>query len=429
MPFRRWPRPLLRALSLVALLIVVGVSSGLAQNSGRAPERGPAHRLPAAPPAARQPIPAFSAPAPGDTAGDDAEADSTDEADSLADVGPTRVGEITVAGNVRTETDRIRRAFAVTPGGRYDKDSLRRGIRALVELGLFRDVWLEELPHGDTADLVIHVSERPRISKITFTGNHKRESSELEKKISLRAGDILTATTLQTQVDSLLRYYHDEGFARAQVRTAVDTSATTAEAAVRFEITEGEKVRITRIAFEGVQAFPWKRVRKTMKTHPHGFFGGGEIKDDTFADDREKIEAFYHDHGHRDARVDDVRLEPGGKPRDLTMIVKVDEGPAYRIGTVTWTGGTIVAPDRLRHLPQPKSGEAYNASRIEKAREAAFAEYAERGYLYVAIDPRETVRDSTTVDVAYTIAEGKPSQVRYVNIEGNRNTREKVIRR
>ena len=72
-----------------------------------------------------------------------------------------RVGEVTVAGNDRTDRERIQRSFEVAPGSRYSKDSLRRGIRKLFALGLFKDVWLEEFPRGGgIVDLLIHVSER-----------------------------------------------------------------------------------------------------------------------------------------------------------------------------------------------------------------------------------------------------------------------------
>jgi outer membrane protein insertion porin family len=59
----------------------------------------------------------------------------------------------------------------------------------------------------------------------------------------------------------------------------------------------------------------------------------------------------------------------------------------------------------------------------------AYAEYAEQGYLYVGVDPQETVRDSDLVDITFALGEGLPSKIRYVNISGNRMTREKVIRR
>ena len=47
----------------------------------------------------------------------------------------------------------------------------------------------------------------------------------------------------------------------------------------------------------------------------------------------------------------------------------------------------------------------------------------------MAIDPDESVRDSNVVDVTYRVTEGKPSDVRFVAITGNRGTREKVLRR
>jgi outer membrane protein insertion porin family len=75
-----------------------------------------------------------------------------------------------------------------------------------------------------------------------------------------------------------------------------------------------------------------------------------------------------------------------------------------------------------------RRGEPYDQSRIQKAQGDAYAAYAEAGYLYVGIEPRETVRDSA-VDVEFGIQEGAPSNVRYIQITGNHGTREKVIRR
>jgi outer membrane protein insertion porin family len=101
----------------------------------------------------------------------------------------------------------------------------------------------------------------------------------------------------------------------------------------------------------------------------------------------------------------------------------------YRIGTVGWSGGHVLGTADLTPLWKGKPGERYNASKIEKVQGLGYAAYAEKGYLYVGIEPQETVRDSDTVDVTFLLSEGRPSNVRYVNITGNRNTREKVIRR
>jgi outer membrane protein insertion porin family len=129
-------------------------------------------------------------------------------------------------------------------------------------------------------------------------------------------------------------------------------------------------------------------------------------------------------------RYVDHRLLPGKTPKALILEVTVDEGPHYVIGGASWEGNTIVDDATLVRLWSPRIGikEEYDASKIEKAVGGAYAEYAERGYLYVGIEPRETVVDST-VTLTFVVTEGQPSNVRLVNISGNKGTREKVIRR
>src|SRR5207253_396719 len=98
----------------------------------------------------------------------------------------------------------------------------------------------------------------------------------------------------------------------------------------------------------------------------------------------------------------------------------------YRVGKVTWSGNQVLKNDEVAKYWTPKPGELYDASRIDRTRGLAFADYAERGYLYVGVEPREEIRDSL-VDVTFRVGEGEPSDVRYVAISGNHGTREKVI--
>ena len=108
--------------------------------------------------------------------------------------------------------------------------------------------------------------------------------------------------------------------------------------------------------------------------------------------------------------------------------MSLDEGPPFVMGAVTWSGNTVVPDPVLRDLWGRRQSGVYEKSRIQRAQGAAYGEYAERGYLYVGIEPQETVRGDS-VDVAFAVAEGRPSNVRMVHVAGNRGTREKVIRR
>ncbi len=337
------------------------------------------------------------------------------------------VGSVSVRGNVTTDSLRILRTFEVRTGERYSADAVRRGLRKLNALGVLDEMVVERDAHDGVVDLVVVVKERPRIASIAFTGNQRRSTSDLEHKLFLRKGEVYSATQVRTQVDTLLKVYKDAGFARAAIDARTDTLPGN-QVGLRFVVTEGEKVRITRVEFPGATAFTPARLAKQLKSHKRGFFGGGEPDESKFGEDREKVEQWYRNHGYRDARVTSQTLLPGGQPRDLTLRIAVEEGPRYRQGAVTWTGNQVIERPVLEAMWRPKPDDRYDASRIEKASQSAYGEYAERGYLYLQVEPSESVHDSV-VDVAFAITEGRPSNVRYVRISGNRGTREKVIRR
>ena len=351
--------------------------------------------------------------------------------DGAAVVAPPTIGRISVEGNLVTDSTRILRTFEVRSGQTFASDAVRRGTRKLIGLGLFSNVVIRRVLDSERniVDLVIVVTERPRIARIRFEGMKKREESDLEKKLFLKVGETYSATATSNQADTLRQYYRDEGFPRARITAKVDTLEGRNDVELRFVVEEGEKVRITVIRFEGGKAFSAARLRKVMKTKQKGFFGGGDLKDETFAEDREKLEGWYHDHGYRDMTVGGFEVTPGAKPRELTLTVSLNEGRVYRMGRVEWSGNSILRTAVLEKQWPRKGGPLYDKSRIQKAVSGAYAEYAEQGYLYVSLEPRETVVSDSVIDLMVAVSEGGPSHVRRISITGNKGTREKVIRR
>src|SRR5262245_58416523 len=435
---------LLPALSVIALLIGLAMSpaaaqpappSGFADSSSTSPPSSPADTASTPPPSSGF-ADTTSTPPPSSGFADTTSATpppaipEAGASDSTATEEISRaVGRISVEGNTFTDSMRIIRTFDVPPGAHFSADAVRRGIRKLFALGLFEDAWVQSTPRGDQMDLVIHVLERPRIGKIEFQGNRKRDKDDLQKKLFLRVGEAYSPTTVQTQIDSFMKFYREEGLAQETVTAALDTTANDRRLGLRFVIDEGEKVKIRDIEFVGSTLIDVKKVRKQMKSKQKGFFGGGEVNEDFFTEDIEKIQDYYQNHGYRDARVTGRELVPHkDDPKKLTLRYTIEEGPRYWFGNTSWEGNTVVHTITLQRFVTWRPGDLYDKSKIIKARGGAFGEYAEQGYLYLDIDAKETVRDSA-VDLAFGVTEGRPSHIRYVHITGNRNTREKVIRR
>ena len=344
---------------------------------------------------------------------------------------PPIIGSLRVEGNAYVDSTRILRTFEVYPGMTFASDMIRRGLRKLGALGLFSNyrVDQDQRPGENVVDLVVVVTERPRIAQISFEGMKQREDADLEKKLFLKVGETYSPTLASNQVDSLVFYYREEGFPRATITARADTLEGRNEVHLKFLVNEGEKVRITSVRFEGRTAFPEKRLRKVMKTRQKWFLGGGQLKDETFAEDKEKLEGWYHDHGYRDMTVETFRLDPGAEPRALTLVVTLAEGRRYQQGATSWSGNQVIATAELEKTWPKKGGPLYNKARIQRAVGDAYGAYADQGYLYVNVEPRESVVRDSVVDVAFAVTEGAPSHVRRVSVTGNKGTREKVVRR
>ena len=273
---------------------------------------------------------------------------------------------------------------------------------------------------------MLHVRERPDGCRRRVPRNQRARPRAREKLIRAPATSIRRAWWPHSSHPA--RYYRDEGFSNARVTAATDTAAG-CRVLLRFRRPRRGAGQDRSVNFGRChRVFEPKKLRKAMKSKARWFLGGGDVKEENLVEDRERLERYYRSRGYRDMRVVSADFDSGSAANRVVLKVTVDEGPRYRFGRVDWSGNKVLATAELEKGWPKSKHDWYDVSRIEKAQGAAYAAYAEQGYLYLNVEPRETVRDSA-VDLSFEIGEGQPSHVRYVVISGNKATREHVIRR
>ena len=341
--------------------------------------------------------------------------------------GPS-VTSVRAEGVTGEDSTRTLAVFAVTRGSTLTAPVLREALRRVWTLGLYDDLWVEGAGSDTAVAVVVHATPRPRIRRLEFTGNKKIKSEDLAKKTGISPGMRLSSEELYAAVDSVTRVYREKGYVRADVRTETRAGGPS-EVDLQFTITEGPSARVKAFTFEGVRAFPEKQLRKQLASKKKGFLKSGKVDPDKLAKDVDKLTEFYRARGYRDVRVDrdSLRFSPDGKA--ITLGYRVAEGPRYRMGSVAFTGEKAITESQKKAIKLPVAGDWYNGTAVKKAVEDTYAAYAEQGYLYVAVDPREEVNDSLRVDLTLAVQEGAPSRLRRVIITGNTRTKEKVVRR
>jgi outer membrane protein insertion porin family len=244
--------------------------------------------------------------------------------------------------------------------------------------------------------IVYDMEERQRVKIVDYVGSKKVEQSKIDeelKKKDLRiALDSFIDQGLIRKVAGVVReMYAEKGYEYAEVKPEVKpVSAATKTVNLTFHITEGPKVKIRAVDFQGNKAMSDGKLNGKMKDNKApGMFkfitGAGTYKEAKFEEDADKVVQFYRERGYVKAQVGQPELKiledsKDGKSRFVQLQIPVTEGPRYRIGDVSFSGNTVVKTEGLRPLFKVEKDEWFNEKKIRKGFEKAREVYGSAGY-------------------------------------------------
>ena len=353
-------------------------------------------------------------------------------------------------------------------------------IKNLWNLNIFSDVQiLQDKKVGDGIFITIKVAEYPRIEKTVIEGNDELSTSDIEEKIHFGRGQILTPEEVNNLKIRILKMYEDDGYLNAKVEPKYYTyfTADTSEDNItvtwrnekdfsdeykldydrdeassynlipkikdrillKIDIQENDKVTVRHIEFEGNKAFDDGDLKGAMDEISEAkwwkFWSSAKFDKDKFEKDKKSIRDFYLKNGYRDAYIISDSLIYSNNKQDLTILIKVYEGPQYKVRNIVWEGNTIYPDAFLTQRLDFKKGDIFDYDKFEKNLRGnenqtdVTALYLDNGYLTFNLDESETKVDSDSIDINIKIDEKNQFKIGRVDINGNDKTKDKVIRR
>jgi outer membrane protein insertion porin family len=338
---------------------------------------------------------------------------------------------IEIEGNRVADRELIVSSLGLVVGQTISRDDVKRAVRKLNGLGLFDDVdFYADETAPEKLKLTVRVEEKRRVAAILFEGEKKVDEATLREKLTVKEGQIFDDRLLAEQIRAIEKTYKEKGYSQVKITTSVaDTEAEgPGRVRVTFQVEEGRKVKIRAVRLIGADDLERDQVMKGVKTKKKGWLWGGDFKEEVLKEDLERIAQNLRNSGFKDAPTPEYVLHFDEREPRLEVEIQVEPGALYTMGPATWEGEQVVAEEELVKLLAWEVGSAYSEEKINQTVSDAYALYAERGYIYVGIDPRK-VTNGRTVALQFQVTEGEPSMVRQVRISGNTRTKEKVIRR
>jgi outer membrane protein insertion porin family len=352
-----------------------------------------------------------------------------------------RIREIRVEGVTSASPSAVISFSGLRVGDVVTADAVARAIRSIMERRLFSDV--KVYAEGRTDDgvvLIISVKEYPRIGRVSFVGHDELDDKELETLTTVHAGDIASPYEFDRTEAKIKARYAEEGYLFTTVESTTRPSATdTGRVDVTFAINEGPEVSIGEITFTGNQQFSESDLEGAMEDVKEKqwwqLWRSSKFDRAKLAEDKKRIEEYYHSRGFIDAEVlsDSIAIDPRTGKANVT--IAVSEGNRVYLRSLAVTGNTVYETPAIRARLNAEEGAPYNQVQLNRNVDGNEEQtdlrslYLDNGYLTFRPEVVERRVGTDSIDVVVRISEGQQASIRYVSIEGNTKTKDKVIRR
>ena len=318
-------------------------------------------------------------------------------------------------------------------------NDITNAVKRLMRQQLFSQARVKVLKtYGDKAWLEIELRPQPRISAVHYNGMKKGESDDLQERLQLMKGNVITQNIVNRIKVIGEKYFKDKGFGNAEVNVQLreDLSAPN-EMIVDINANKHDKVKVHKIYINGNQVLSDNKLQRVMKkTNEKGkllnLFKQKKFVESDFEDDLNRIIDKYNELGYRDAKILSDSVVPYNE-KLVDVYINLEEGPKYYIRDIKWVGNTIYPTAQLDYYLDMKPGDVYNQKQMNKRLseddDAVSSLYMDNGYLFYNVLPIEKDVTNDSISLEMRVTEGPQARINNVVINGNDRLYEKVVRR
>ncbi len=389
---------------------------------------------------------------------------------SVSEGEPTRIGEISIAGNPGIPLNRILETLEMELGSILDVEQLGAGLerlkslyrreryyRAHVSEPVIR-IQANRAPSASSGQALVAlpISAGPQYA-IRFHGNRNFRDQVLNGVIAYDGSETLDRTVIGNLRRRLVSFYQYRGFGNVHVEAREKRSPDTRRAVLAFDIEEGLPVVVNEIVFVGNREIPASELRETVadSVRSKSPVPSGDIHptddplelegrtatsaraaepdpeptrvfvEDAYRDAAEAMTLIYRDRGFLDARVRLASFEVDARGTAFVRF-EVSEGTRTYLSKIRHLG----VPPRFDLVPpQLRVGDPLSRSAVERARAALIGDLGHNGYLFAKVEAAtELSADRRTAELIFQLTPGPQVHIGRIILQGLNRTQPQVVR-
>ena len=338
--------------------------------------------------------------------------------------------KIEITGNKRISSETIIIFSEVKINDQINKSKLDKVIKNLYQTNFFRNISL----NFENQILFLNVEENPIIENLEINGIKKQSLVEFIKgKIQLAEMKSFNEELLAVDLDLINNILKTNGYYFTKISSSKNINSDLNTINLRINIDLGEKAKIKKIIFLGEKIFKEKRLKEVIASEEHKFWkfisNNVYINEELINLDKRLLVSYFKNNGFYDVKVENSFVE-FDKNSNFNLIFNIIPGKKYFFNefnlNLPSNYDTTLFKSITKKFPKLK-GDTYSLLKINKLLNEIDKIALSGQYEFINAKIIEKI-DGNKINFEINISESEKFYVEKININGNFNTLEEVIR-
>ncbi len=341
------------------------------------------------------------------------------------------ISQIEITGNKRISEATIKVLGEINTTTDYNDNKLNILIKKLYDTQFFENVSVIL----DNDILKINLVENPIVEDIRIQGIKRKSIEELLlEKISLQKRKSFSENILQNDINLISNILKTNGYYFVKVTPSIKIDENLNSAIIVLDVNQGPRAKIKNISFIGDKKIKSKKLLEIIASDEHKFWKF--ISNNIYLDqariklDERLIKNYYKNLGYYNVKVLNSFAELS-KNGDFNLIYNINAGDYYYFNNLKLNlPSDYNTQDFQKVLDQFKKlkGEKYSIDDFNEILSDIENIASLRLYDFIDAKVEEKIIDNNKLDITFNVSDSTSFYVEKINILGNYNTIEEVIR-
>ena len=340
------------------------------------------------------------------------------------------VKKFEISGNKRISDETVIIFSEIKLNEEITKLKLDKALKSLYKTNFFKNINL----NFENQILYLKVEENPIIENLQIEGIKKQSLVEFIKdKIQLAEMKSFNEELLSADLDLINNILKKNGFYFAKISSSKSVNDKLNTIDLKINIDIGDKARIKKIIFLGEKIFKDKRLKEIIASDEHKFWKfvsrNVYINEELINLDKRLLKTYFRNNGYYNVVIENSFVE-FDKNSNFNLIFNITPGKKYYFNNFTLNLPSNYDPDLFKSIVNKFSkfkGKTYSLLKINELLKDIDKIALTKQYEFINASINEKVK-SDKIDFEINISESEKFYIEKININGNFNTLEEVVR-